>query len=194
MGGIPTQGAIEALLLRWAQGDGAALDELIPFVYNDLRRMARYLFRSERPEHTLQPTALVHEAWIKLAGQKTQRWENRAHFLAVAARAMRQVLVEYARRRGAQKRNVVLVCLDSAQEPAGERPMDFVALDQALSCLANEEPLKAKVAELRIFGGLDNEEVAESLGISSNTVIRYWNFAIAYLRREMARKNDRRTT
>jgi RNA polymerase sigma factor (TIGR02999 family) len=184
-GSSPEQ--ITGMLQRWEQGDDHALDALTPLVYDDLRRLASYLLRGERPGHTLQPTALVNEAYLKLAGQGGLPWENRTHFVAIAARAMRQILVDYARSRQRDKRNPgePLVPLDDAIVFAPERSGDLLALDEALNRLNKVDQRKARVVELRYFGGLENAEIAALLHTSANTVMRDWNFAKAWLAREM---------
>jgi RNA polymerase sigma factor (TIGR02999 family) len=178
---------ITGLLVRWSQGDEHALDSLTPMVYHDLRRLAAHLLRSERSGHTLQPTALVNEAYVKLSGQSKIQWQNRTHFFAVAARVMRQILVDYARGHQRAKRGggAALLPLDEALVFAPERSADLLVLDQAVDRLAVVDPRKAKVVELRFFGGLNNDEIAEALQISSNTVMRDWNMAKAWLRREI---------
>ena len=185
---------ITGLLVRWGQGDEQALDALVPVVYNRLRRLAAYLLHGERSGHTLQPTALVNEAYLKLAGQARFPWENRAHFFAVAGRAMRQILVDYARHRRREKRGggVSLVPLEEHQAFVGGRGIDLLALDQALHKLAEDDKRKALVVELRYFGGLSNEEIAKALQISVNTVTRDWDFARAWLNREMSGNSDGR--
>jgi RNA polymerase sigma factor (TIGR02999 family) len=176
---------ITGILVRWSQGDVHALDSLTPLVYKDLRRMAGYLLRGERQGHTLQPTALVNEAYMKLAGKAKIQWQNRVHFLAVAARAMRQILVDHARRRGRAKRDVEILPLEEDLVFARERSRDLLALDEALKRLAAHDPRKAQVVELRFFGGSTNDEIAAVLHVSANTVNRDWNLAKAWLRREM---------
>jgi RNA polymerase sigma factor (TIGR02999 family) len=183
----PSSAEITGLLVRWSQGDDHALDSLTPMVYHDLRRLAAHLLRSERSGHTLQPTALVNEAYVKLSGQSRIQWQNRTHFFAVAARVMRQILVDYARGHQRAKRGggAALLPLDEALVFAPERSADLLVLDQAVDRLAVVDPRKAKVVELRFFGGLNNDEIAEALQISSNTVMRDWNMAKAWLRREI---------
>jgi RNA polymerase sigma factor (TIGR02999 family) len=183
----PSSAEITGLLVRWSQGDDHALDSLTPMVYHDLRRLAAHLLRSERSGHTLQPTALVNEAYVKLSGQSRIQWQNRTHFFAVAARVMRQILVDYARGHQRAKRGggAALLPLDEALVFAPERSADLLVLDQAVDKLAVVDPRKAKVVELRFFGGLNNDEIAEALQISSNTVMRDWNMAKAFLRREI---------
>jgi|SRR6266852_4512715 len=183
----PSPGQITELLLCWSQGDDRALDKLTPLVYQDLRRLASYFLRGERPGHTLQSTALVHEAYLKLAKQKKLQWQNRNHFYAVAARVMRQILVDYARRHRRLKRGggASLLPLNEGLVFAPEQSAELLALDQALECLAEIDPRKTRVVELRFFGGLDNQQTAEILNISANTVMRDWNMAKTWLRREM---------
>lgn len=178
---------ITGLLLRWRQGDKGALDALAPLVYRDLRRMAARLLRGERPEHTLQPTALVHEAYLKLVGQHPIDWQNRSHFFAVAASAMRQILVDHARRHQRVKRGAgaAVVPLDEAWVFVPGRSIELLALDRALDRLASLDARKVRVVELRFFAGLNNNEIAEVLEISPNTVMRDWKMAKAWLRREM---------
>ncbi len=181
----PPEKHITQLLQRWRGGDSQALDELISLVSTDLRRIAGYLFKGERAWHTLQPTAVVNEACMKLNGAAKIDWQNRAHFLAVAARAMRQVLVEYARRYSCEKRKVEMFQIDDALVFSQERSPELLALDETLKRLAVAYPRAAEVVQARFFGGLNNEEIAEVLKISANTVIRDWKFAKAWLLREM---------
>ncbi len=185
---------ITGLLVRWGQGDDHALDSLVPLVYGRLRRLAAYMLKGERAGHTLQPTALVNEAYLKLAGKEKFQWQNRAHFFAVAARAMRQILVDYARRRDREKRGggISLVPLEEGQAVVQALSIDLLALDDALARLAADDKRKALVVELRYFGGLSNEEIAEALQISPNTVMRDWDFAKAWLSREMSGSTDER--
>lgn len=174
---------ITVLLRRWSQGDAHALDELVPLVYDRLRQLALYQLQNERTGHTLQPTALVHEAYLKLAKQPKVEWNNRLHFLAVAARAMRQVLVDYARKRNRIKGpgKYAILPLDEALVFAPDKSSSLLSLDEALNKLGQAEPRLMQVVELRIFGGLDNHEIASILDISENTVTRDWNLAIAKL-------------
>jgi RNA polymerase sigma factor (TIGR02999 family) len=187
----PSAAEITGILSRWSQGDEHALDSLTPLVYRDLRRIAGRLLRGERPGHTLQPTALVNEAYLKLAGHAKVQWQNRTHFFAVAARAMRQILVDHARGHLAAKRGagVTVVPLEEGLAIEPERLADFLALDQALHRLSAIDPRKTKIVELRFFAGLNNDEIAGLLQISPNTVVRNWNVAKAWLRREMGGKN-----
>ena len=180
---------VTALLLAWREGDAAALDRLLPAVYDELHRMARRQLRRERTDHTLQPTALVHEVFLKLVDVRRIQWQDRSHFLAMAARLMRRVLVDWARARRYQKRGgeAVRVTLDPDDLAAAGPPQDVVELDLALEALAREDPRKSQVVELRFFGGLSVEETAEALGISSDTVTRDWKLARAWLRRELSK-------
>ena len=180
-------GEVTALLAAWSAGDREALAELIPLVYGDLRRRAEGLLRKERSGHTLQPTALVNEAYLKLVDQRRVPWQNRAHFLAVAARAMRQVLVDYARRRRAGKRGAgeTLVVFDEAKAATPPRNLDLLALDQALDRLSALDERQSRLVEMRIFAGLTIDEAAEALGISPATVSREWKHAEAWLHREI---------
>ena len=168
-------GEVTRLLLAWRQGDRSALDRLIPLVYGELHRMAERYLRRERPGHTLQPTAIVNEAYMRLIGQKGVDWQNRAHFFAVAAQSMRRILVEYARRRGAKKRGGegARYLLDTVvmTEP---RAVDLIALDDALAKLTALDAEQGRVVELRFFGGLTEEETAEVLSVSSRTIHRKW--------------------
>lgn len=176
------------LLVRWKAGDQAALDELIPLVYKELREIARRQMQREYPGHTLQSAALVHEAYLRLLDQRPFDTENRAHFLAVAARLMRQILVDHARSRGAAKRGVDRrVELDTSLVLPQVRTTDLVALDDALTGLAKLDEQQGRIVELRFFGGLSTEEIAEVLGVSASTVQRDWNVAKVWLMRELKR-------
>jgi RNA polymerase sigma factor (TIGR02999 family) len=156
---------------------------LLPLVYAELRRLAASYLRRERPDHTLQPTALVHEAYLRLVDQTQARWQNRAHFLGVAAQMMRRILVDHARGHRAEKRggDFQILSLDENIDVSGERAADLVALDEALKRLAELDPQKSRVVELRFFGGLSVEETAEVLGVSAPTVKRQWRMAKAWL-------------
>ena len=169
------------------EDDRQSVDSLLPIVYQELRRLAASYIRRERPGQTLQPTALVHEAYLRLMKDKPARWQNRAHFCAIAAHSMRQILIERARARGAQKRGGVRhrVTLDEALVAGGERSIDLVALDEALERLAAFDPEQARLVELRFFGGLTVEETAEAMNISPATVKRHWAVACAWLAREL---------
>ena len=175
--------SITQLLVAWGDGDRAALDQLVPLVHAELRRLARGYMRGERAGHTLQTTALVNEAYLRLVEQRHVRWQNRAHFLAIAAQLMRRILVDYARRRQYQKRGggALQVTLAEAESVAFERTPDLVALDEALRSLAEIDPRRSQVVELRFFGGLSIEETAEVLKVSPTTVERDWTIAKAWL-------------
>lgn len=175
------------LLVDWSNGDQSALDRLLPLVHAELRKLAHHYMSRERPGHTLQTTALVNEAYLRLVDQRDVRWENRAHFFGIAARSMRQILVEYARQRRARKRggDAQRVELDEAALLSDEPNTDLVALDEALRELAEVDERKSRVVELRFFGGLNVEEVAEVLGVHANTVVRDWDMAKAWLRRQL---------
>ena len=179
---------VTALLLAWGQGDRAALDQLVPVVYDELRRRAERAMRRQPPGHTLQATALVHEAYLRLVDQQRVAWQSRAHFFGVAAKAMRRILIDHARARQAAKRGGAAspLTLGSAGEVAAEQPsVDVLALDEALTRLAALDPQKSQLVELRYFTGLGIEETAEVLGISPATVKREWNAARAWLKREL---------
>ena len=179
--------AVSRLLRQWAEGDPEARDKLIPLVYTELRQIAARYLRAERPDHSLQPTALVHEAYLRLVGQDSLRFENRAYFFGVAARLMREILVDHARRRHAGKRAGRKVSVGEAVGLAHERPEQLLALDEALTELKKLDERKCQAVELRYFGGLVTEEIAETLGISAGTVRRDLRMAEAWLHREMSR-------
>jgi len=174
-------------LLDWGNGDKAALDKLVPVVYQELRRLAAYYMRRERPGHTLQTSALVNEAYMRLVDYSQMRWQSRAHFFAVAAQAMRRILVEHARKRHFAKRGgrAVKVSFDEAAIVSQEQAADLVALDDALTSLEAMDERKARIVELRYIGGLNIEETAEVLAISPATVQREWRAAKAWLYREI---------
>ena len=188
---MPTSSAqhVTRLLQAWGQGEDAALEELLPLVQQELRRLARRYMFGERPGHTLQATALVNEAYLRLVNSRQVNWQNRAHFFAISAQLMRRILVDYARARGYQKRGggVPKVTLDEAWMGPQEKGHDLVALDDALNTLAGVDPRKSKVIELRFFGGLNVEETAEVLKVSPDTVMRDWRLAKAWLAREMGK-------
>ena len=167
--------------------DRQSLDSLLPIVYQELRRLAASYLRREKPGQTLQPTALVHEAYLRLMKDRPDRWQNRAHFCAIAAHSMRQILIERARARGALKRGGAQprVTLDEGLVAGGQRSFDLIALDEALERLARFDPEQARLVELRFFGGLTVEETAEALNISPATVKRHWAAARAWLAREL---------
>ncbi len=178
-----TPQAVTRLLERWSGGDRAALDELMPLVYDELRRLAGNYLRRERPGHTLQPTALVHEAYMRMVDQTRVQWQNRAHFFGVAAQMMRRILVDHARANAAEKRGGELqkIALDENIDVSGESDKNLVALDDALNRLAELDPQKSRIVELRFFGGLTAEETAEAMGVSVPTVKRQWRMAKAWL-------------
>jgi RNA polymerase sigma factor (TIGR02999 family) len=188
----PSPKELTRLLQAWGGGDDAALAELIPMVHQELKRLARRYMLGERPGHTLQPTALVNEAYIKLLGCQQVQWQDRAHFLAVSAQLMRRILVDSARARGYQKRGagVPKLTLDECLIGAQEKSKELTVLDDALVALAVVDPRKARVVELRYFGGLTAEETAEVLKISPDTVLRDWKLAKAWLAREMGKGRD----
>ena len=175
-------------LRAWSRGDESALEKLTPLVYAELRRRARRLVIRERAGHSLQPTALIHEAYLRLVGSAPVDWRDRRHFYALAARLMRQILVDHARSRGRQKRGgaAMLVPFDETAIAFSERP-DLVRLDDALQALAETDMRKSRVVELRFFGGLSVEEAANVLEVSPQTVLRDWRLAKAWLQREMRR-------
>ena len=179
----PTPGSITRLLVEWRDGDKTALDKLVPLVYRELRRLAGYYMRRQRVDHTLQTSALINEAYLRLVDHKNMRWENRAHFYAVAAQAMRRILVDHARSRCYQKRGggALKVSFDEAVIGAEERAAELIALDDALTDLAVIDPRKCQIVELRYFGGLSVDETAEVVGVSSVTVMREWRSAKGWL-------------
>lgn len=185
----PSTPEVTALLLAWSQGDQTALEKLTPLVYQELRRLARGYMGHERAGHTLQTTALVHEAYLRLVDSSRVRWQNRAHFFAVSAQLMRRILVDFARARQYQKRGgeAVRVSLAEAFEVAEGQEADLVALDDALQSLAAVDPRKSRVVELRFFGGLSVEETAEVLQVSPDTVMRDWRLAKLWLLREISK-------
>jgi RNA polymerase sigma-70 factor, ECF subfamily len=176
------------LLIQWREGDEAALDRLIPLVYKELRRMASYYLRRRRPGDTLQTSALINEAYLRLADHKNMRWQNRAHFFAVAAQAMRRILVDHARARYAAKRDggLLRVSLDQAADIGQQRGAELIALDDALKELAEFDTRKSRIVELRYFGGLSVEETAQVLEVSPVTVKREWRAAKLWLLHAMS--------
>src|SRR6266581_9777561 len=182
---------VTQLLQQWSGGDDAALAELTPLVYEELRRLAHHFMEGQRPDHTLQTTALVNEAYLRLADQTNPNWQSRAHFFAVAARAMRQILVSYARSSRAQKRGggALKVELDEAALVSPEQSKEIVDLHEALERLVTLDSRKAQVVELKYFGGLNYEEIAEVLKISRVTVRREWEFAKVWLYTELHNAN-----
>lgn len=182
----PPSKEVSLLLRAWSEGDRGALDQLTPIVYQELRRLARYYMRQERPGHSLQTTALVNEAYLRLVDYKRMQWQNRAHFFAVSAQAMRRIPVEHARRHNAKRgKGIEHVALEETAVVGRERAADVVKLDDALRGLEELDPRKARVVELRFFGGLSVEEIAEVLHVSAVTVMRDWSTARAWLYREM---------
>ena len=190
--GAPSQQDITHLLQAWSEGDEAAFESLTPLVYEELHRLARGYMAQERPDHTLQTTALVNEAYLRLINWRKVSWRNRAHFFGVSARLMRHVLVDFARRRPQDKREGKLhqVALDEALILCRERGPDLIALDDALKTLAELDLRKSNIVELRFFGGLTIEKTAEFLKISPITVKREWNKARAWLLRELSREKQ----
>jgi RNA polymerase sigma factor (TIGR02999 family) len=182
-----TSAQITRLLDNWHQGDQKARDELIPLVYEELRRMARQRLWRQRPDHTLQSAALVNEAYLRLVQQKSPQWQNRAHFFGVAAQMMRNILVDYARNRLAAKRGggAQRVNLETEFGPARQPEVDLLALDEGLKKLASLDAQQSRLVELRYFGGLSIEETAEVMGVSPATVKREWATARAWLQREL---------
>jgi RNA polymerase sigma factor (TIGR02999 family) len=185
MRGLSATHNVTLLLTQWANGDQRALEDLTPLVYRELRRLAASYLRRERKTHTLRPTALVHEAYLRLVDQSNPRWEDRSHFYGVAARLMRQVLVEHARRKQAIKRAARTVSLEHALTFHQERSRDLLALDNALTALEKLDPRKCKAIELRYFGGFSMDEVAQALHVSAVTVRRDLRMAETWLHREM---------
>jgi RNA polymerase sigma factor (TIGR02999 family) len=185
---------ITRLLARWAGGDPQAFAVLMPVVYEEMKKLAEHYLRQERPDHTLQPTALVHEAYLRLAGIRAMELKNRTHFYGAAAQVMRRVLVDYARQRRARKRggpSLALVPFEEAMDTPVDTGVDLVALDEALAALEVIAPGRARVVELRFFGGLSVEETAEYLGIAPATVKRHWVFARAWLFDRLAGPDER---
>jgi RNA polymerase sigma-70 factor, ECF subfamily len=180
---------VTELLLAWGKGDRDALDRLVPFVYDELRRLARYYMSGERAGHLLQTTALVNEAYIKLVDSSRVKWQNRAHFIAVSAQMMRRILVDFARSRDYQKRGGAMrqVSLAEAMTISLDKNKDLVALDEAIENLTKIDERKGKVVEFRFFGGLTVEETAEVLDVSPDTIMRDWKFAKVWLLRELSK-------
>jgi RNA polymerase sigma factor (TIGR02999 family) len=184
----PSPELVTELLAKWRAGDQDALGALVPLVYNELRKAAHRYLRHERPDHTLQSTGLVHEAYLRLRKQGAHEFENRAHFFAIAAQLMRQTLVEYARHRNAEKRNAGgRLTLDDTVQLLKAKNVDLIALDDALDGLAKLDPRQSRVVELRFFGGLSVEETSRVLGVSRDTVKRDWATAKIWLYHEMTR-------
>jgi RNA polymerase sigma-70 factor (ECF subfamily) len=192
----PSTQQVTKLLQAWGQGQDAALDELLPLVHQELRRLARRYMFGERAGHTLQTTALVNEAYLRLVNSRQVNWQNRAHFFAISAQLMRRILVDYARARGGQQRGggIPKVTLDEALIGPQEKGQDLVALDDALKALSAMDPRKGRVVELRFFGGLSVEEIAEVLKVHPNTVLRDWRLAKMWLKREISKEESERCT
>ena len=184
---LPLAPDVTQILQEWSRGDQSAPERLVPLVYEELRRLAAQYLRRERPDHTLQATALVHEAYLKLVDQNRVTWQNRAHFRAVAAQLMRRILVEHARAHNAEKRGGKLekIYLDETRELSQNRQPDLVALDDALQSFATDYPRESEVVEMKFFGGLEAKEIAEVLNVSAKTVLRDWSFAKLWLCREL---------
>jgi len=180
---------VSLLLQGWRNGDRQALDALLPLVYKELRRLAHFQLQKERPDHTLQSAALVHEAYLRLIGLNTPQWESRTHFFAIAAQLMRQILVDYARRHKASKRggSVCKLSLEDAKAASRRSDVDVVALDDALNTLAKIDPRQCRIVELRFFAGLSLQEISEAMEIAPATVQRDWTTARAWLHREISR-------
>lgn len=184
-----SQDGVTELLVAWSDGDKSALDKLLPLVERELHRLAHRSMNRESPSHTLQTTALVNEAYLRLVNQTRAQWRNRAHFFAIASQVMRRVLVNYARDRTAGKRGggAPVLSIDEVAVLADERAAELLSLDEALATLAKLDSRKCQVVEMRYFGGLSTEEIAEVLGIHPDTVTREWGRAKAFLRRELKR-------
>jgi RNA polymerase sigma-70 factor (ECF subfamily) len=179
---------ITQLLLRWNDGDQTALDKLVPLVQSELRRLAESYLRRERPSHTLQPTALVNEAYLRLVDQRKARWQNRAQFYGIAAQLMRRILVDYARRHNAAKRggsDQERLSITSARDVSDKPDLDLLALHEALEELAEVDPQQGRIVELKFFGGLSIEEIAEVMKLGHATIERDWKMARAWLRRKL---------
>lgn len=187
--GAPEKDRVTELLVRFRQGDREAEAQLIPAVYAELRRLASVCFNHERRDHTLEPTALVHEAFLRMTNENQPQWQNRAHFFGVAARLMRQILVDHARRHHTRKRggDQEKLALDAVLLSTEEKSADVVRLDEALDRLSEQDERQARIVEMRFFGGLKLEEIAEVLQISPRTVKRDWTIARAWLHQEMTR-------
>jgi RNA polymerase sigma factor (TIGR02999 family) len=188
----PSPQEITQLLVAWNDGDQAALAQLVPLIEGELHRLARSYLRQERPDHLLQTTALINEAYIRLIDWKNVRWHNRAHFFGVSAQLMRRILVDFARRGSRRKRGGDRhhVSLDEVPVVSTEQDPDLVALDEALTAMAELDPRKSRIVELRFFGGLSVEETAEVLKVAPITVIREWNKAKAWLYHELSRASS----
>ncbi len=184
---VEPQHEVTRILLDWSGGDPEAPGRLMPFVYDELRRLARAFLARERGAHTLQPTALVHEAYLRLVDQRSVNWQNRAHFYGIAASMMRRVLIDHARAHAAEKRGggAVRLSVEDVQVPLEERAESLLALDEALERLKDMDERKCRVVEMRFFAGLSDEEIAEVLGVTTRTVLRDWKKARLWLLREL---------
>ena len=191
----PSADQVTGILLAWGQGDEAALEKLMPLVYDELKRLAHHYLKGERAGNILQTTALVNEAYLRLIDSSRVQWQNRAHFFAVSAQLMRRVLVDAARARNYQKRGggALQISLNEALPLGEQRGPDLVALDDALQELAAFDPRKSKVVELRFFGGLSVKETAEVLQVSEDTVMRDWSMARAWLLRELGHEPEKKS-
>jgi len=187
---IPEKSDVTQILCAWNHGDQEAPARLMPLVYKELRRRAAECLRRERSDHTLQPTALVHETYIKLVAHDRTSWKSRAHFCSVAAQLMRRILVNYAEARNANKRGGQMrkIYLDETRELVQRQTPDLLALDDALKSLAVSHPRESQIVELKFFGGLNTKEIGEVLNVSTKTVLRDWQFAKAWLNRQLARE------
>jgi RNA polymerase sigma factor (TIGR02999 family) len=183
---------VTGLLRAWSDGDGAAFDKLAPIIYSELRRLARHYMARERPNHTLQPTALVHEAYVHLAGLRELEWKNRVHFFAISAQVMRRVLVDFARARDSRKRgqSPKPISLEECVNLSESHDAALIALDDALTTLASVDARKCQVVEMKFFGGLAAQEIAQLLNVSEETVLRDWKLAKLWLLRELSAKCD----
>ena len=183
----PSPHEITQLLVEWSDGNQSALDELYPLVYDELHRLARRYMSRERKDHTLQTTALINEAYVRLVDQRNVRWSNRSHFFAISAQIMRRILIDHARRHAYAKRGggARQVSLEEAATVTPEQSSELIRLDEALKSLAEMDPRRSQVVELRYFGGLNNEEIAGVLRVSENTVTRDWNMARAWLYQQL---------
>jgi len=185
-----SSGPISQLLQKWRAGDSEALNSLVPLVYADLRRLAHHYLQKQRPDHTLQSTALVHEAYLRLAKHEKMRFENRAHFFAMLAKIMRQILVDYARSQYAAKRDAgIKLVLDEAIAPIPLRQINLIVIDDALQGLSRLDPRQGQIVELRFFGGLSLEETALVLGVSVSTVQREWVTARLWLKKQLLQES-----
>ena len=184
----PARHQITELLAEWREGNQSALDELYPLVYDELHRLARRYMSRERKDHTLQTTALINEAYVRMVDQKNVNWANRSHFFAISAQIMRRILIDHARRHAYAKRGggAHQVSLEEVAAIAPEQGRELVLLDEALKTLAERDPRRCQVVELRYFGGLNNEEIAGVLHVSENTVTRDWNMARAWLYQQLS--------